>query len=135
MYVVGYRLHLKQPRYPVLYLTCGINDLWPVYRDVRQRTFTSSIAFAKSEWLLVQLQQHKVPCPVLTVVMLSGCMQGLSALSSPLLSDPSVGKMILDSGLILFTWGDDNNEAGNIAKLKKAGVHAVVYDRYVALSV
>ncbi|XP_062515967.1 glycerophosphocholine phosphodiesterase GPCPD1-like isoform X2 [Corticium candelabrum] len=99
-------LHLKQPRYPVLFLTCGVNDSWPEYQDVRQRTFESAVAFAKSERLL-----------------------GLSAFSSPLLSDQSSLEMILKSGLVVFTWGDDNSDAGNVVTLKEAGVHAVICDR------
>jgi glycerophosphodiester phosphodiesterase len=49
-------LHMKQPQYPVLFLTCGENDLWPVYRDIRQRTLCSAIAFAKSERLMVLIK-------------------------------------------------------------------------------
>ena len=124
----GCRLHLKQPRYPVLFLTCGVNDSWPEYQDVRQRTFESAVAFAKSERLLVAhlLGQHGIVS--VTVVFVS-IVQGLSAFSSPLLSDQSSLEMILKSGLVVFTWGDDNSDAGNVVTLKEAGVHAVICDR------
>lgn len=39
-------------------------------------------------------------------------------------------KRILNNKLVLFCWGDDNNDNNNIAKLKEQGVHGIIFDRY-----
>ena len=40
---------------------------------------------------------------------------------------------VTSTGLVLFTWGRDNNDFGNIALQKKLGVAAVIYDRITHL--
>lgn len=34
-----------------------------------------------------------------------------------------------DVGLVIFCWGDDNNDKNTIKRLKEMGLHAVIYDK------
>lgn len=38
-------------------------------------------------------------------------------------------KLAKDAGLVIFCWGDDNNDKNTIMKLKEMGLHAVIYDK------
>lgn len=38
-------------------------------------------------------------------------------------------KLATDAGLVMFCWGDDNNDKKTIKKLKAMGLHAVIYDK------
>lgn len=38
-------------------------------------------------------------------------------------------KLVTDAGLVIFCWGDDNNDRNTIKKLKEMGLHAVIYDK------
>lgn len=38
-------------------------------------------------------------------------------------------KLATDAGLVIFCWGDDNNDKDTIKKLKEMGLHAVIYDK------
>jgi glycerophosphocholine phosphodiesterase GPCPD1 len=38
--------------------------------------------------------------------------------------------MVMDAGLVLFCWGDDNNNPATIKYLKQLGIHGVIYDKY-----
>lgn len=42
--------------------------------------------------------------------------------------------LALDSNLILFCWGDDNNSPDNIKLMKTLGVHGIIYDKMDQLS-
>lgn len=42
--------------------------------------------------------------------------------------------MALDSNLILFCWGDDNNSPDNIKFMKTLGIHGIIYDKMDQLS-
>ena len=44
---------MKQPRYPVLYLTCGKSDLYEDYKDYRCEKVETAAYFAVSEGLRV----------------------------------------------------------------------------------
>ena len=57
--------------------------------------------------------------------------QGISVHAPDLLQNPELVKQIKDMNLVLFCWGDDNNNSDNIKKLKQAGVDGVIYDRSV----
>jgi glycerophosphoryl diester phosphodiesterase len=61
--------------------------------------------------------------------------QGVNPMSQVLLRDLSLIDYVKNSGLILFTWGEDNNNADVIDKLKKLKVDAIIYDRYELLVV
>jgi Glycerophosphoryl diester phosphodiesterase family. len=38
--------------------------------------------------------------------------------------------MVIDAGLVIFCWGDDNNNTATIKHLKQLGIHGVIYDKY-----
>lgn len=37
--------------------------------------------------------------------------------------------MAIEAGLVIFCWGDDNNDPATIKHLKELGLHAVIYDK------
>lgn len=43
--------------------------------------------------------------------------------------DPSQVEMALDYKLVVFCWGDDNNDQENIKFLKEVGLHGIIYDK------
>jgi glycerophosphoryl diester phosphodiesterase len=94
---------LKQPRYPVFFLTSGGHI--DVLEDVRCNSIEQALMFAKSERLL-----GIIPC------------------STPLLQNLKLIDRIKEEGIILFTWGDDNNDEKNIRLQRQHGVDAVIYD-------
>lgn len=103
---VADRLRLKQPCYPVVFLTCAGSEQYPLKRDARCNSVEAAVMFARAEHLL-----------------------GIVCNSRPILRDMSLVPFVHDSGLVLFTWGDDNNVRENIERQKSAGVDAVIYDR------
>ena len=46
-----------------------------------------------------------------------------------ILREPGLIRTVTDKGLVLFTYGEDNNNTENIELQKKNGVAAVIYDR------
>ena len=54
--------------------------------------------------------------------------------SERLLAESSLIEKAKALNLIVFTWGEDNNNVENIKKLKDMGVEAVIYDRYGCFS-
>jgi glycerophosphocholine phosphodiesterase GPCPD1 len=55
--------------------------------------------------------------------------QGVNAHTEDLLRDSSLIQQVRDAGLILFCWGDDNNDTETIKHLKSLGLHGVIYDK------
>lgn len=43
--------------------------------------------------------------------------------------DPSQIDAAMDHNLIVFCWGDHNNDQENIKFLKKVGLHGIIYDK------
>eukprot|EP01087_Luapelamoeba_hula_P021440 TRINITY_DN749_c0_g2_i3.p1 TRINITY_DN749_c0_g2~~TRINITY_DN749_c0_g2_i3.p1 ORF type:complete len:771 (+),score=132.61 TRINITY_DN749_c0_g2_i3:203-2515(+) len=95
---------LKQPRYPVFLLTeggaCGM-----VYEDERRNTLDGALKFSKEAHL-----------------------RGVAPWTRALLPDLDFVKRCHDAGLLLFTWGADNNEKGPVEQQKTAGVDAIISD-------
>lgn len=96
----------KQNKYPVLFLTQGESKLYPELMDLRSRTTPIAITFAQFENLL-----------------------GINVHSEDLLRNPSFIKRAKSKGLVVFSWGDDANDADNRKKLREYGVHGLIYDR------
>jgi glycerophosphocholine phosphodiesterase GPCPD1 len=46
-----------------------------------------------------------------------------------LLRDASQVELVKSVGLVLFCWGDDNNDIETIKHLKEMGIDAVIYDK------
>lgn len=96
----------KQNKYPVMFLTVGITKKYQPYRDPRCSSIPAAVQSAVSSDIL-----------------------GVVVHTEDLLRDPTQVKLATDAGLIIFCWGDDNNDKTTIKKLKDMGLHAVIYDK------
>ncbi|KAL0117504.1 hypothetical protein PUN28_010375 [Cardiocondyla obscurior] len=99
-------IRLKQNKYPVVFLTQGITSKYPTYHDPRCQTIPMAM-------------RHALAADIL----------GINVHTEDILRDPSQVKLVKDVGLIIFCWGDDNNDKDTIQYLKKLGLHAVIYDK------
>eukprot|EP01135_Chromosphaera_perkinsii_P004302 Nk52_evm14s276 gene=Nk52_evmTU14s276 len=99
-------IRLKQPKFPMLFLTQNQCPKYTKVEDRRCNTIEEAVIFAKSEHLL-----------------------GIVPNSYDLLKDPSLISFAKNSNLVLFSWGDDNNNKENIRFQKEKGVDGVIYDR------
>ncbi|XP_011868687.1 PREDICTED: glycerophosphocholine phosphodiesterase GPCPD1-like [Vollenhovia emeryi] len=99
-------IRLKQNKYPVVFLTQGITSKYPTYHDPRCQTIPMAM-------------RHALAADIL----------GINVHTEDILRDPSQVKLVKDAGLIIFCWGDDNNDKDTIQYLKKLGLHAVIYDK------
>ncbi|RLU18153.1 hypothetical protein DMN91_010396 [Ooceraea biroi] len=99
-------IRLKQNKYPVVFLTQGITSKYPTYHDPRCQTIPMAM-------------RHALAADIL----------GINVHTEDILRDPSQVKLVKDAGLIIFCWGDDNNDKDTIQHLKKLGLHAVIYDK------
>lgn len=57
--------------------------------------------------------------------------QGINVHTEDILRDHNQVAFVKEHGLILFCWGDDNNNPKTIKYLKELGLHAVIYDKWV----
>ncbi|XP_034182768.1 glycerophosphocholine phosphodiesterase GPCPD1 isoform X3 [Osmia lignaria lignaria] len=99
-------IRLKQNKYPVVFLTQGVTSKYPTYHDPRCQTIPMAV-------------RHALAADIL----------GINVHTEDILRDPSQVKLVKDAGLIIFCWGDDNNDKDTIQHLKKLGLHAVIYDK------
>ncbi|KAJ9595971.1 hypothetical protein L9F63_012864, partial [Diploptera punctata] len=99
-------LRLKQNKYPVMFLTQGVTVKYPDYRDPRTQTIPMAVYFARSAEIL-----------------------GINVHTEDILRDPRQVQMVMDAGLIMFCWGDDNNSPATIKHLKQLGIHGIIYDK------
>ncbi|XP_034945285.1 glycerophosphocholine phosphodiesterase GPCPD1-like isoform X2 [Chelonus insularis] len=99
-------IRLKQNKYPVVFLTQGITMKYPTYHDPRCQTIPMAV-------------RHALAADIL----------GINVHTEDILRDPSQVQIVKDRGLIIFCWGDDNNDKDTIQHLKKLGLHAVIYDK------
>lgn len=93
-------LNLKQPNYPVFFLTDA--GTLPM-ADVRCNSIQGAVRFAKQADLL-----------------------GIVSASEPILEAPRMTKVIKENGLLLFTYGVLNNVVENAIAQKNYGVDAVI---------
>jgi len=99
-------IRLKQNKYPVMFLTQGITSKYPPYHDQRCQNVPMAVHFAIGSGIL-----------------------GINVHTEELLRDSSQVALVKQAGLVLFCWGDDNNDASTIKYLKGLGLHAVIYDK------
>lgn len=99
-------LRNKQNMYPVMFLTLGQTARYPQYHDPRCNKIENAVKFASANELL-----------------------GIVAHTEDLLRDISQVNLAKDMGLVIFCWGDDNNNKDTIKYLKEAGLHAIIYDK------
>ncbi|XP_010731532.2 glycerophosphocholine phosphodiesterase GPCPD1 isoform X2 [Larimichthys crocea] len=95
----------KQNKYPILFLTQGISDKYPELMDIRCQTTQIAISFAQSENIL-----------------------GISGHTEELLKNLSFIGDAQSKGLVVFSWGDDNNDHENRRKLREQGIDGLIYD-------
>ncbi|CAN9507677.1 unnamed protein product [Ophioblennius macclurei] len=95
----------KQNKYPILFLTQGISEKYPELMDVRCQTTQIAISFAQSENIL-----------------------GISAHTEELLNHLNYIGDAQTKGLVVFSWGDDNNEHENRKTLRERGIDGLIYD-------
>ncbi|KAF9925244.1 Glycerophosphocholine phosphodiesterase [Linnemannia zychae] len=100
-------LNLKQPNYPVFFLTDGGTS---VMADRRCNSIQSAVRFATSIDLL-----------------------GIVTASQPIIEAPNLVKGIKETGLLVFTYGADNNEVENAKLQRRHGVDAVIVDSVLAV--
>ncbi|KAI9024269.1 Glycerophosphoryl diester phosphodiesterase family-domain-containing protein [Phycomyces nitens] len=100
-------LNLKQPNYPVFFLTDA--GTFPM-ADVRCQSLQGAVRFAKQGDLL-----------------------GIVAASEPILEAPLMVNVVKETGLLLFTYGILNNEVQNAVAQKYYGVDAVIVDSVLAV--
>lgn len=99
-------LKLKQNKYPVMFLHQGQTNLYTRYKDPRASTFEMGINFALSEHLL-----------------------GLALHTEVLLRDVSLLDRCFSHKMVVFVWGDDNNNPNTIRQMRNLKVDGVIYDR------
>uniref|UniRef100_A0AAY4AYS9 Glycerophosphocholine phosphodiesterase GPCPD1 n=1 Tax=Denticeps clupeoides TaxID=299321 RepID=A0AAY4AYS9_9TELE len=97
----------KQNKYPILFLTQGVSEIYPQLMDIRCQTTQIAMSFAQSENIL-----------------------GISAHTEDLLKNMDCIREAQDKGLVVFCWGDDNNDHENRRKLREHGIDGLIYDRY-----
>ncbi|XP_074540943.1 glycerophosphocholine phosphodiesterase GPCPD1-like [Halichoeres trimaculatus] len=95
----------KQNKYPILFLTQGVSVKYPELMDIRCQTTQIAISFAQSENIL-----------------------GISAHTEELLKSLSLIRDAQSKGLVVFSWGDDNNDHENRRKLREQGIDGLIYD-------
>ncbi|KAG0255352.1 Glycerophosphocholine phosphodiesterase [Mortierella polycephala] len=100
-------LNLKQPNYPVFFLTDGGTS---VIADRRCNSIQAAVRFATSIDLL-----------------------GIVTHSLPIIEAPNLIKGIKETGLLVFTYGTDNNDVENARLQRRHGVDAVIVDSVLAV--
>uniref|UniRef100_A0A671QUU0 Glycerophosphocholine phosphodiesterase 1 n=1 Tax=Sinocyclocheilus anshuiensis TaxID=1608454 RepID=A0A671QUU0_9TELE len=96
----------KQNKYPILFLTQGVTDLYPELMDIRCQSTKIAMSFAQSENIL-----------------------GISAHTDELLRNTEFIREAQSKGLVVFCWGDYNNDHDNRMKLREHGIDGRIYDR------
>uniref|UniRef100_K1R2E2 Putative glycerophosphodiester phosphodiesterase 5 n=1 Tax=Magallana gigas TaxID=29159 RepID=K1R2E2_MAGGI len=97
----------KQNKYPTLLLTNGEDvEKYVPYMDLRTRSIDMAIYFATFSNLL-----------------------GIDVLTSTLFRNMNKIEKVKEAKLVLFCWGEDNNDSNAINTLKQKGVDGIIYDR------
>uniref|UniRef100_A0A673J2T0 Glycerophosphocholine phosphodiesterase GPCPD1-like n=1 Tax=Sinocyclocheilus rhinocerous TaxID=307959 RepID=A0A673J2T0_9TELE len=100
----------KQNKYPILFLTQGVTDLYPELMDIRCQSTKIAMSFAQSENIL-----------------------GISAHTDELLQNMEFIREAQSKGLVVFCWGDYNNDHENRMKLREQGIDGLIYDRWAII--
>lgn len=101
-------LRLKQPRYPVFFLTHGGTE---VFSDIRMNSIQQAIRFAKSNHLM-----------------------GIVSHAHPVIRTPQLVRSVKRTGLLLCTYGTENNEVANVDLQERFGVDAIIVDHVAYVS-
>jgi len=93
---------LKQAKYPVYFLTEGGKH---TYKDIRMNTLQAAIQYAKINHLT-----------------------GIVSWVGAVLKQPEIVQQVHDNGLLLFTYGNENQDPKNVEIQKELKVDAVICD-------
>mmetsp|Transcript_13114 Transcript_13114/g.52304 ORF Transcript_13114/g.52304 Transcript_13114/m.52304 type:complete len:689 (+) Transcript_13114:22-2088(+) len=96
-------LALKQPRYPVFFLTTAGYESCP--SDPRCNSIYEAVRFAKAANLM-----------------------GIVSYAKPLVLAPSLIRTIKQAGLLVVSYGSENNEIENIELQEEYGIDAIISD-------
>lgn len=99
-------IRCKQNKYPVLFLTQGVNSKYANYRDPRTRNIPNASKFVEMAEIL-----------------------GINAMAEDLLRDPGQVDIVKKRGQVLFCWTDDKNDKDTLNCLKGMDLDGIVYDR------
>uniref|UniRef100_A0A7E4VA64 GP-PDE domain-containing protein n=1 Tax=Panagrellus redivivus TaxID=6233 RepID=A0A7E4VA64_PANRE len=97
---------MKQPRYPVLFLSVGVTTRYVPFLDQRSCTSEMAVNYATSQNIL-----------------------GVNFHSEDLLRDPSHVRKARERGLVSFVWGDDLDDPNNIQAMRNLNLDGIIYDR------
>ncbi|GAB6024601.1 hypothetical protein CHUAL_009748 [Chamberlinius hualienensis] len=103
---VNTMIRWKQNKYPVLYLTQGKTRRYQPYLDPRTKSISDAVIFA-----------------------LSAQIMGIDVQTEEILNDNTQVEKCLEADLLMFCWGEDNNDVQTINLLKNLGLHGIIYDR------
>lgn len=96
----------KQNKYPVLFLTQGQTSKWPPYLDTRTTSIPMAVYYARSAGIL-----------------------GIDVHTEDILKDHSLVKACKEANLVMFCWGDDNNDPCVMNLMRELGLDGIIYDR------
>lgn len=98
-------LRLKQPMFPVIFMTTGESKMWESYKDLRTRSFIEAVNFVQSESIL-----------------------GTASHAGEFLNEPNLLYVGFNLGQAVFLWGIDLNNAKNMEILKNLEISGLIYD-------
>ena len=99
-------LRAKQTRYPVAFLSQGDTVQYETFQDWRAATLPMAVSFAYVEWLT-----------------------GVVLHTEGLLKDIHLIDQARACGLLVFCWGNENNNVDTIKLLRKHMLDGIIYDR------
>lgn len=63
------------------------------------------------------------------IFALKSFLQGIDVLTDILIKQPEMIQSVKQSGLVVFCWGEENNNTETINTLKQSGIDAIIYDK------
>uniref|UniRef100_A0A673BRG2 Glycerophosphocholine phosphodiesterase GPCPD1-like n=1 Tax=Sphaeramia orbicularis TaxID=375764 RepID=A0A673BRG2_9TELE len=96
----------KQNKYPVLFQTQGLSDRHPELMDIHCRSTPFAVNFALSEDIL-----------------------GICANAADLLKNVDYVREIQSKGLVVFSWGEENNDSEARKEQSEQKIDGYIYDR------
>ncbi|GAB1599104.1 glycerophosphocholine phosphodiesterase GPCPD1-like [Argonauta hians] len=99
-------LQLKQNKYPVFFLTQGINSRWINYKDTRCQSTTEAVNYAKAESL-----------------------PGICAHAEEILKNTDLIEMCVRQHVSLIVWGSDIENTENMKYLMEQPITGLIYNR------
>jgi len=99
-------LRAKQTCYPVAFVSQGDTVQYETYQDWRAATLPMAVSFANVEWLT-----------------------GVVLHTGGLLKDIQLIDLARSHGLLVFCWGEENNDVDTLKLLRKHMLDGIIFDR------